>query len=252
MVPGPPIRARRHRSSKRHAQTHDRGRDPGHPRQIRPCLLGAAIFVDAGGGPAGVGLLRGRRGDPRHPLPPEERRKKPNELLNRRRHDTRSACPHMEAAQADCLDLQRGQRRVRGHRPTIAYRSGRYRDLSASFGRIDVGRLSALFIQEQVQDARTSGCRVRVLSQQAWTPTLAFDRGKARLRGVGRTQLRKTDPQRLARSRQDVSPDLQGGSGGRPVCRGVRHLLGVRPRFLAGRPQLLFARERCRRFLAAV
>ena len=61
-------------------------------------------------------------------------------------------------------------------------------------GQINVGRLSALFLQEQAQDARTSGFRVKVLSQQARTQTLALDQRKTCLGRVGRAQLRRTDP----------------------------------------------------------
>ena len=50
-----------------------------------------------------------------------------------------------------------GQFRVRDHRRTLAHRGGRYRDLSAPFGPIDDGGLSALLLQEPAQDARTSG-----------------------------------------------------------------------------------------------
>ena len=99
---------------------------------------------------------------------------------------------------------------------------------------------------------KQAASRVRVLSQQGRAPPLALDQRKARAGGVGRTQLRRTDPERLAGPRQNVLRDLQGGGRRRPVSRGVRHLLGVRPRFLARRPRLLLARQCRPRLLAAV
>lgn len=180
------------------------------------------------------------------------KRKEPDGLLYRRRPDTRFARPHVETVETHPLDLQGGQCGVRDYRRTIAHRSGRHCYLFAPLGRIDVGRLPALFLQKQTPDSRTSVFWVQILSQQTWAPALTIDQRKARPRGIGRTQLRGTDSKQLARSGQNVPSDIQGGSGRRLLCRGIRHLLAICPRFLARCPQLLLARERRSRLLAAV